>query len=236
MSLARLSWTLVSLSYRLLSVFSLSVRPSVCLFTFLIFMFFSRNQRTTKNHKVKGLQVCSDEVQFSQVCSDALFRLGDNVEIVQIHWRNIKIFFSKTTRLISTKLGTKLAWAKGIQVYFTEGPCSLPRGDDNKKAKMRRQHLKVLFSRPTRWLGTKHKAGLIFFNIAFCTIKLLKSKSMSITFPNKKQSMDQRFIMVWVVGNTSLLARWHWPNIGQTLKFQQLRYWCLSNVVLTTTR
>ena len=40
--------------------------------------------------------------------------------------------------------------------------------------------------------------------------------------PDSKQSSGQRWVMVGVFGNTSLLACYHWPNIGPTLKFQQL--------------
>ena len=42
------------------------------------------------------------------------FPRGDNYEIVKIHWRNLKIFFSRTTGPISTKLGTKHPCVKGI--------------------------------------------------------------------------------------------------------------------------
>ena len=37
--------------------------------------------------------------------------------------------------------------------------------------------------------------------------------------PDSMQTLDQRWVGVGVVGNTSLLACWHWPNIGPTLKF-----------------
>ena len=36
--------------------------------------------------------------------------------------------FSRTTEAISTKLGTKHPWLKGIQVCSNEGPCSFPWG------------------------------------------------------------------------------------------------------------
>ena len=45
------------------------------------------------------------------------FPRGDDYEIVKKHWRNLmKIFFSRTTGPISTKLGTKHSRVKGIQV------------------------------------------------------------------------------------------------------------------------
>ena len=42
------------------------------------------------------------------------FPQGDNYEITKIHRRNLKIFFFRTTRPISTKVGTKHPWVKGI--------------------------------------------------------------------------------------------------------------------------
>ena len=50
------------------------------------------------------------------------FSRGDNYDIVKIHWQNFKIFFSRTTGPISTKLGTKHLWVKRIQVCLKEGP------------------------------------------------------------------------------------------------------------------
>ena len=46
------------------------------------------------------------------------------------------IFFSRTTGTISTKLGTKYSWVKGIQVCSNEGPCPYPRGDNYKTTKI----------------------------------------------------------------------------------------------------
>ena len=43
---------------------------------------------------------------------------------------HIFIFFSRTTELISTKLGTKHPWVKGIQVCSNEKARSFPRGDN----------------------------------------------------------------------------------------------------------
>ena len=58
-----------------------------------------------------------------------------------MEWRkntlmNLKLFFSRTTELISTKLGTKHPWMKGIQVCSNEGLCPFPRGDNYKIAKI----------------------------------------------------------------------------------------------------
>ena len=51
-----------------------------------------------------------------------LFLRGDNFKIVEIHWRNFKIFFSRTTGPISTKFSTKHPLVKGIQVCSNEEP------------------------------------------------------------------------------------------------------------------
>ena len=42
--------------------------------------------------------------------------------LAHLHWQNYKIFFSRTTGPIWTKLGTKLPWVKGIQVSLNEEP------------------------------------------------------------------------------------------------------------------
>ena len=52
----------------------------------------------------------------------SLFLRGDNFKIVEIHWQNFKIFFSRTTRPLSTNFGTKHLWVKGIQVCSNEEP------------------------------------------------------------------------------------------------------------------
>ena len=51
-----------------------------------------------------------------------LFPRGDNCGIAKIHWRNLTIFFSRTTEPILTKHGTMHPWVKGIQVCSNEGP------------------------------------------------------------------------------------------------------------------
>ena len=49
---------------------------------------------------------------------------------------HIFVFFTKTTRPISTKLGTKYLWVNGIQLYSNEGPHPFSRGDNYKIAKI----------------------------------------------------------------------------------------------------
>ena len=80
--------------------------------------------------------------------------------MVKIHWRNLKIFFSRTTWPFSTKLVTMHPWVKGIQVCLNKGPCSFSRADNYKMVKIHRQISKIFFSRSTEpfstKLGTKH--------------------------------------------------------------------------------
>ena len=66
------------------------------------------NKLGTKHSLVKWVQIESNEG------SRAHPRWGD-YEKAKIHWRNFKIFFSRSTLLISTKLGTTHPWVKGIQ-------------------------------------------------------------------------------------------------------------------------
>jgi hypothetical protein len=47
-----------------------------------------------------------------------------------------KIFFSRTSRPISIKLGKNHSWVKGILNCSNKGPSPLKRGDNLKNAKM----------------------------------------------------------------------------------------------------
>jgi hypothetical protein len=128
-----------------LSGIRLSVCPSV---NFYIFDFFSRTTgpnltRLGTNHPwVKGIQVCSKE-------GDSPSPRGDNCKRVKMHRKFLKIFFFRTSRSNSIKLGTKYPWVKGIQVCSNKGPVPLLRGDNHKYVKMGWGHLKIFFSRTT---------------------------------------------------------------------------------------
>ena len=69
-------------------------------------------------------------------------------------------FFSRTTGLILTKLGTKHHWVMGIQVYSNDWPCLFPRWDNKEIVKIHWWTLKIFFFRTTgpisTKLGTKH--------------------------------------------------------------------------------
>ena len=113
------------ITYSFISSQWISVCLSVCNFSH--FDFFSRtilgqfqpNLIDTKHLWVKGIQVYSND-------GPGPFPRGDIIT----KWRKLKIFFSRTTELISTKLGTNSPWLKGIQVHLNEGSCLIPRGDN----------------------------------------------------------------------------------------------------------
>ena len=67
---------------------------------------------------------------FYQISVYALFERRDIYEIVKMHLRNLKIFFSRTTRTISTKFSTMYRWVKGIIVCINEGSRYFPRGNN----------------------------------------------------------------------------------------------------------
>jgi hypothetical protein len=50
--------------------------------------------------------------------------------------RLLKIFFSRTTGPILTRLGTNHPLVKGIQVCSNEGDILSPRGDNSKRVKI----------------------------------------------------------------------------------------------------
>ena len=89
----------------------------------------------TKHPWVMGIKVCSNE-------GPCPFLRGKNNEIAKIQWRTLKLFFLRTTGLISTKLDTNHSMVMGIHVYSNEGPYLFPRRDNNEIAKIHWQTLK----------------------------------------------------------------------------------------------
>jgi hypothetical protein len=51
-------------------------------------------------------------------------------------WGHLKIFFSRTTGPILTRLAINHPWGKGIKVSSNEGDCPSPRGDKSKRVKI----------------------------------------------------------------------------------------------------
>ena len=80
-------------------------------------------QLGTKHPWLEGIQLCSNE-------GPNLFSRGDNYEIPKIHLQNLKIFFSRTTWTVSTKLGMKHPWMKGINSSCSNEELFNPQKED----------------------------------------------------------------------------------------------------------
>jgi hypothetical protein len=78
---------------------------------------------------MKGNQVCSKKGPGS-------LQMGDNHKNVKMGWGHLKIFFSRTTGPILTRLRTNHPWVKGIQVCSYEGDNPSLRGDNSKRVKI----------------------------------------------------------------------------------------------------
>ena len=70
----------------------------------------------------KGIQFCS-------ITWASPLPRGYNCKTTKIHWRILKIFFSRTSVLLSTKLGTKHVWVTGSQLWSNNGPVLFQGGD-----------------------------------------------------------------------------------------------------------
>jgi hypothetical protein len=80
---------------------------------------------------VKGIQVCSNK-------GPGPLQRGDNHKNVNIGWGHLKIFFSRTTGPILTRLGTNHPWREKIQVSLKEGDSPSLRGDNSERVKIHR--------------------------------------------------------------------------------------------------
>jgi hypothetical protein len=67
---------------------------------------------------------------------------GDNSKRVKMHKKYFKIFFSRTTGPISTRLGINHPGGEGIQVCSNEGRHFALRGDNSKRVKIYKNILK----------------------------------------------------------------------------------------------
>jgi hypothetical protein len=92
---------------------------------------------------VKGIQI------FSNTGPGPLQR-EDNHKNVKMGWGHLKIFFSRTTGPILTRLGTHHPWRVRIQMSLKEGDSPFPRGDNSERVKIHRKVLKIFFSRTRR--------------------------------------------------------------------------------------
>ena len=78
-----------------------------------------------------------------------------------------KLFFSRITEPISTKLDTNNPWVKGIHIGSNQGPCPFPRGDKYGIAKLYRRNLKIFNLLQNHWTNfneTWHKHSWIEYH------------------------------------------------------------------------
>jgi hypothetical protein len=75
---------------------------------------------------VKGIQVSSNK-------GPGPLQRGDNHKNVKMGWGHSKIFFSRTTGPILTRLGTNHRWRKRIQVSLNEGNRPSAMGDNSER-------------------------------------------------------------------------------------------------------
>jgi hypothetical protein len=61
---------------------------------------------------------------------------GDHHKNVKMGWGHLKIFFSRTTGPILTRLGTNHPWRVRILVSLKEGDSSSLRGDNSERVKI----------------------------------------------------------------------------------------------------
>jgi hypothetical protein len=78
---------------------------------------------------VTEIQVCSYEGNIPPA-------RGDTSERVKVHGKFLKIFFSRTRRPISIRLGTNYLWVKVNQVSSNKGLGLFQREDNHKNVKM----------------------------------------------------------------------------------------------------
>ena len=136
MFLSHLSWKLLSFSDQMLSV----VRLSVCkLFTFStsspesLLQFQQNFAQSIFGWRGFKFAHMKDYVLFQ---GEIIAKMWNSIENIQI------FFFSRTIGPISTKIGTKHLWIKGILVYSYEGPCPFPRGENSKNVKFYWKYLR----------------------------------------------------------------------------------------------
>jgi hypothetical protein len=87
---------------------------------------------------VKGIQVCSNK-------GPGPLQRGDNHKNVKMGWGHLKMFFSRTTGPILTRLGTNHPWRKRIQVCLKEGDGPSLRGDNSERVKIHKILKNLLF-------------------------------------------------------------------------------------------
>jgi hypothetical protein len=104
-----------------------------------MFNFFFRTTGPIVTKVVKNYSLVK-EIQNRSYEGQTPIPRGDNSKRVKIHRKSLKIFFSRTRRPISIKLGTNHPWVKGILNCTNKGPDPLHRGDNHKNVKIWRGH------------------------------------------------------------------------------------------------
>ena len=123
-----------------LPVVCLSVRLSVCLSICKLFHIFIFSRTTVSVQTNLAQSIFWDSSLFKRKAT-LFFKTGDNYEILKIHWRNLKIFFSRTAEPISTQLSISHPWVKRIQVCSNEGSQPFRRGKYHEIVKLHWRHL-----------------------------------------------------------------------------------------------
>ena len=147
--------------------------------------------------------------KFVQMKGLALFQREIITKIAKKHWRNSKIFFSRTTEPISTKLGTKHPWVKGIQVCSNEGPRPFPRGDNYEIVKIHWWNFKIFLSRTTEPFSTKLVTKHPW-------VKGIQVCSNEWPRPFPRSDNCEKAKIHWQTFKNLLLQN-HWANFNQTL-------------------
>ena len=114
---------------------------------------------------------------------------------------------------------------QGVGLYWEKNVCRSRKGVGLHSAKTEKKVQRRI----------KINVEYIFGSIGGCLTTML-SQTVIFRLAGKIRRLPLWVcrVVVGVVGNTSLLACWHRPNIDPTLKFQRLKY-CWSNVGTTTT-
>lgn len=89
---------------------------SLSVSSFLHFYFLHTEPILNENQPCHKSFKCGWNADVFNPCSNGVI-----VNVVKIHWRHSKIVFSKTTRPIWTKLGTKFLITMGVYIWSNKG-------------------------------------------------------------------------------------------------------------------
>ena len=168
----------------------------------------------TEHPWVKGSQVCTNKEPHS-------FLREDNYKIVKIHWQNLKNF-SRTTKLISIKPGTKQFWLKGLQISSDEAKCPFSRRDNTELVKILWQILKIVFSRTIGPMSTKFGKG--DSRLYILDHSILKKETMGFSSPN--QCYDHICFLIWTGFSGEQCGSWASWFISQYYTYWRISHLC----------